>query len=99
MTLSCLCHAICTRTASRTGGKVLAFWTPPIFYLVGSFLSGSENRARSVLLWSMGAIPFVFLHTSIIWLLVRPYDSALLTLSDFLVALIVIASEGWGSLS
>jgi two-component system LytT family sensor kinase len=57
-------------------GFALAFWTPPIFYLVGNFLSGSKNRVRYVLLWSLGAIPFVFLHTSIIWLLVRPYDSA-----------------------
>jgi two-component system, LytTR family, sensor kinase len=57
-------------------GFALAFWTPPIFYLVANFLGGSTNRPRYVLLWSMGAIPFVFLHTSIIWLLVRPYDSA-----------------------
>ena len=30
-----------------------------------------------MLLWSLGALPFVLLHTSILWVLVPPYDDAL----------------------
>ena len=56
-------------------GCALAFWTPPIFYLVAQFLSGSKNRLRYRLLWATGAVPFVILHTSIMWLLVPPHDS------------------------
>jgi hypothetical protein len=58
-------------------GFALAFWTPPIFYLVGKYLGFSKNRFRYVLLWSLGAVPFVLLHTSIFCLLVPPYDDAL----------------------
>ena len=58
-------------------GFALAFWTPPIFYLVGKYIHFSENRFRYVLLWSMGAVPFLLLHTSILWMLVPPYDAAL----------------------
>jgi sensor histidine kinase YesM len=57
-------------------GCALAFWPPPIFYIVAYFLGGSKNRPRYLLLLALGAIPFVILHTSIMWLLVRPYDSA-----------------------
>ena len=58
-------------------GFALALWTPPIFYLVGKYLSRSESRIRTALLWSLGAIPFILLHTSILWLLVPPYDAEL----------------------
>ena len=58
-------------------GFALAFWTPPIFYLVGKYISFSKSRFRYVLLWSLGAGPFVLLHTSILWVLVPPYDDAL----------------------
>ena len=58
-------------------GLALAFWTPPIFYLVGKYLSFSRSRFRYALLWSLGAVPFVLLHTSILWVLVPPYDDAL----------------------
>lgn len=58
-------------------GFALAFWTPPIFYLVGNYISFSKNRFRYALLWSLGAAPFVILHTSILWVLVPPYDDAL----------------------
>lgn len=57
-------------------GFALAFWTPPIFYLVGKYLSDSKNRVRYVLAWSLGALPFLVLHTSILWVLVPPYDDA-----------------------
>src|ERR1700734_207640 len=58
-------------------GFALAFWTPPIFYLVGNYISFSKSRFRYALLWSLGAAPFVVLHTSILWVLVPPYDDAL----------------------
>src|SRR6202041_823609 len=58
-------------------GFALAFWTPPIFYLVGKYISFSKSRFRYALLWSLGAAPFVVLHTSILWVLVPPYDDAL----------------------
>ncbi len=58
-------------------GLALAFWTPPIFYLVGKYLGFSKTRFRDALLWSLGAAPFVLLHTSILWVLVPPYDDTL----------------------
>jgi len=58
-------------------GLALAFWTPPVFYLVGKYLSFSRNRFRYALLWSLGALPFLLLHTSLLWVLVPPYDDAL----------------------
>lgn len=58
-------------------GLALGFWTPPIFYLVGKYINFSKNRFRYVLLWSLGAAPFLLLHTSILWVLVPPYNDAL----------------------
>ena len=58
-------------------GCALAFWTPPVFFLVERFIGYSNRRIRYVLLWTLGAIPFVVLHTSILWLLVPPYDDTL----------------------
>jgi hypothetical protein len=58
-------------------GFALAFWTPPIFFLVGRYLGSAERRFRYALFWSLGAAPFVLLHTSLLWMLVRPYDDTL----------------------
>src|ERR1700722_19367314 len=58
-------------------GFALALWTPPIFYLVGKYLNRSKSRVRSVLLWSLGAVPFILLYTSILWLLFPPSDGEL----------------------
>lgn len=58
-------------------GFALAFWTPPIFFLVGRFLRYSDHRIRYIGLWALGAIPFVILNTSFVWLLVPPYDDTL----------------------
>jgi hypothetical protein len=58
-------------------GFALAFWTPPIFYLVRGLLSSSMNRLAYALLWSLGAVPFVLLHTTILWILIPPTDIAL----------------------
>jgi len=55
----------------------LAFWSPPIFFLVGNYLSASTHRLRYALLWIFGAPLFVLLNTSIIWLFVPPYDASL----------------------
>ena len=58
-------------------GFAFALWTPPIFFLVARYLNFSNRRFRYVLLWSLGAAPFVLLNTSILWLLVPQYDDAL----------------------
>jgi two-component system, LytTR family, sensor kinase len=55
----------------------MTFWTPPIFYLVRRLLNSSINRFAYVFLWSVGAFPFVLLHTTILWLLIPPTDVAL----------------------
>lgn len=55
----------------------MTFWTPPIFYLVRRLLNSSINRFANVLLWSAGAVPFVLLHTTILWILIPPTDIAL----------------------
>jgi hypothetical protein len=55
-------------------GFALAFWTPPIFLLVGKYISYSSHRVRYALLWLLGAAPFVVLHSSLMWVLVPPYD-------------------------
>src|ERR1700733_2164023 len=54
----------------------LGFWTPPIFYLVRTFLSFSKHRFRYGLAWRLGAVPFVLLHSTILWALVPNYDDA-----------------------
>lgn len=58
--------------------RSLAFasWTPPIFYLVGKYLNPTSSRIRYILAWSLGAVPFIFLHATIFWVLVPPYDNA-----------------------
>ncbi len=58
-------------------GLALAFWTPPIFYLVGKYIGFSRSRFRYALVWSLGAVPFVLLYTTILWVLVPPYDDVL----------------------
>jgi len=53
----------------------LALWTPPIFYLAEKCVSYSANRFRYVLLWGLGAAPFVLLHLAILCLVIPPYVS------------------------
>jgi two-component system LytT family sensor kinase len=55
-------------------GLNLGFWTPPIFYLVGRFVSSSRGRVWYVFLWSLGAVPFVLLHNTLLWVLIPNYD-------------------------
>src|ERR1700693_3599574 len=55
-------------------GLALAFWTPPIFLLVAKYISYSSHRVRYALLWLLGAAPFVVLHSSLMWVLLPPYD-------------------------
>jgi two-component system, LytTR family, sensor kinase len=54
----------------------LGFWTPPIFYLVSRYLRLSKGRVRYWFAWSLGAFPFVLLHTTFLWILVPDYDPA-----------------------
>lgn len=58
-------------------GLAFALWSPPIFALVAKYLRFSGRRFRYLAAWSLGAIPFVLLQTSILWALVAPYDDAL----------------------
>ena len=55
----------------------LAFWTPPIFYLVQKYISFAKYRVRYVVLWGLGAIPYALLHTGLFWLIMPPYDDGL----------------------
>jgi hypothetical protein len=57
-------------------GLALAFWTPPVFYLVGKYIGSSKRRFRYALLWSLGAVPFVLLYTTILWVFSPPHDGA-----------------------
>jgi hypothetical protein len=52
----------------------MALWTPPIIYLVRKYLGHARNRVRYVLLWGLGAIPFLLLLTTIEWALIPQYD-------------------------
>lgn len=58
-------------------GCALSLWTPPIFFLVGKYLGSSNRRFRYVLLWSLGAAPFVVFYSTIMWALVPQYDDTL----------------------
>jgi two-component system LytT family sensor kinase len=51
----------------------LALWTPPIFYLAEKYVRYSANRVRYVLLWGLGAVPFVLTHLAILYLVIPPY--------------------------
>jgi two-component system, LytTR family, sensor kinase len=55
-------------------GFALALWTPPIFYLVGKYLNFSRNRWSYVLVCVLGAVPFVLLHSGILWALIPQFD-------------------------
>src|SRR5205085_1747374 len=53
----------------------LSLWAPPIFYLVGKYLSGSRSRLHYVFMCGLGAVPFVLLQTGMLWALMPPpYD-------------------------
>ena len=52
----------------------LALWTPPMIYLVHRYLDYSRNRIRYVLAWTLGAIPFLLVLTTIEWVLIPQYD-------------------------
>src|SRR5580704_16225296 len=53
-----------------------ALWTPPIFYVVAKYINFSRNRFRYVLLWLLGAVPFVMFYSAMV-LLTPPYDDVL----------------------
>jgi two-component system, LytTR family, sensor kinase len=53
----------------------LALWTPPIFYLAEKHVRYSANRVRYLLLWGLGAVPFVLIHLAILYLVIPPYVS------------------------
>lgn len=48
-----------------TRAFIFTLWTPPIFYLVGKYLGSSKKRMGYVLLWTIGAVPFLLLLTAI----------------------------------
>jgi len=65
--------------AVQAAAHAFAFtlWTPPIFYLVGKYLNSSSSRFRYLLLWALGAAPFVVLYSGTVLLLSPPYDDLL----------------------
>jgi len=54
----------------------LGFWTPPVFYLVNRYLRFSKRRVHYWFAWSLGAFPFVLLHSTFLSILVPDYDGA-----------------------
>jgi two-component system, LytTR family, sensor kinase len=54
----------------------LGFWTPPIFYFANRYLRLSKSRVHFWLAWSLGAFPFVLLHSTFLWILVPDFDEA-----------------------
>ena len=68
-------------TAAAVHGLAFALWTPPVFYLAGKYIGFSRNRFRYALLWSLGAIPFVLIYTTILWVFSPPQDDAVQTVS------------------
>jgi hypothetical protein len=70
-----------------TRAFIFTLWTPPIFFLVGKYLSSTKNRIRYVLFWALGAVPFVLLLTGIQAILIPIDHNAQSTLvSRFLYA-------------
>lgn len=63
---------------SFTHAVPFALWTPPIFFLVGKYLGHSGHRIRYALSWTLGAVPFVLLHTAIAWAVIPPPADLLL---------------------
>lgn len=58
-------------------GFAFAMLTPPIFYFARRSTSEVRNRARYVLLYSVGVIPFMLLYACIRWAVLPPWDGAL----------------------
>lgn len=84
----------------------LALWTPPIFYFVGKYIGRSQQRVRYLLLWTLGAVPFVLVHTAIAYLVSPPYTARTLHLwlevlrgafadSTLVYISIVVAAHGY----
>ena len=73
----------------------LALWTPPIFYLVGKYLSFSRKRIRYVLLWGLGAVPFVLLLTGIQSILIPHSDVQQKYLSRFIHSWLEMVRNGF----
>jgi two-component system LytT family sensor kinase len=73
----------------------LALWTPPVFYLVGKYLSSSRKRIRYVLLWGLGAVPFVLLFTGIQSILIPSYDAQQNYISRFIHSWLEMIRNGF----
>jgi two-component system LytT family sensor kinase len=73
----------------------LALWTPPVFYLVGKYLSSSRKRIRYVLLWGLGAVPFVLLFTGIQSILIPSYDAQRNYISRFIHSWLEMIRNGF----
>ena len=73
----------------------LALWTPPVFYLVGKYLSSSRKRIRYVLLSGLGAVPFVLLFTGIQSILIPSYDAQRNYISRFIHSWLEMIRNGF----
>jgi sensor histidine kinase YesM len=73
----------------------LALWTPPVFYLVGKYLSSSRKRIRYILLWGLGAVPFVLLFTGIQSILIPSYDAQRNYISRFIHSWLEMIRNGF----
>jgi two-component system, LytTR family, sensor kinase len=58
-------------------GFCYAVLTPPIFYLARRSISEVRNRVRYILLYCLGAGPFMLLYACIHWIILPPWDGYL----------------------
>lgn len=58
-------------------GFAFAMLTPPIFYLARRSINEMRNRALYILLYCLGAVPFMLLYACIRWAVLPPWDAAL----------------------
>jgi two-component system, LytTR family, sensor kinase len=58
-------------------GFAYAMLTPPIFYLARRSIGEVRNRSRYILLYVLGAAPFMLLYAAIHWVILPPWDGYL----------------------
>ncbi len=62
---------------AESRGFSFALLTPPIFYLARRYMGDARNRFRYVLVYCLGAGPFMLLYACIRWAILPPWDAAL----------------------
>ena len=58
-------------------GLAFALLTPPIFYIVRRYNTGTRHLVRRLLLYCLGVGPYMVVYACIRWLIVPPWSAAL----------------------